>query len=192
MAPPSMSLESLGLNDFSPEPNGCADDASRLGDGLFALAADRLDQVAADDRHVRCACRARHRVHDSLQVGEREAFLQNEARREVQRARAHHREARVALLLCARLALVVEDQQRQVVALGDGPAKAPRRRPRPGGRTSELDDLASRLGDRFDTRVTVALGRTKGRLSIDFASVEDLNRIIALMAPEVRQAFTES
>jgi ParB family chromosome partitioning protein len=80
----------------------------------------------------------------------------------------------------------------EVVALGDGPAKPVRRRPRPGGRTSELDDLASRLGDRLETRVTVALGRSKGRLSIDFASVEDLNRIIALMAPEVRQAFSES
>jgi ParB family chromosome partitioning protein len=80
----------------------------------------------------------------------------------------------------------------EVVALGDGPAKPVRRRPRPGGRTSELDDLASRLGDRLETRVTVALGRSKGRLSIDFASVEDLNRIIAMMAPEVRQAFSES
>jgi ParB family chromosome partitioning protein len=80
----------------------------------------------------------------------------------------------------------------EIVALGDGPAKPVRRKPRPGGHTGELNDLATRLGDRFDTRVTVALGRTKGRLSIDFASVEDLNRIIALMAPEVRKAFSES
>src|SRR5215212_4241220 len=80
----------------------------------------------------------------------------------------------------------------EIVALGDGPAKPARRKPRPGGHTTELNDLASRLGDRLDTRVTVALGRSKGRLSIDFASVEDLNRIIALMAPEVRRAFTES
>ncbi len=80
----------------------------------------------------------------------------------------------------------------EVVALGDGPVKPARRRPRPGGRTSELDDLASRLGDRLETRVSVALGRTKGRLSIDFASVDDLNRIISLMAPEVRQAFSEA
>jgi ParB family chromosome partitioning protein len=80
----------------------------------------------------------------------------------------------------------------EVVALGDGPAKPVRRRPRPGGRTSELDDLASRLGDRLDTRVSVALGRNKGRLSIDFASVEDLNRIIGILAPEVRQAFSEA
>ncbi len=80
----------------------------------------------------------------------------------------------------------------EIVALGDGPAKPARRKPRPGAHTSELDDLASRLGDRLDTRVSVALGRSKGRLSIDFASVEDLNRIIALMAPEVRRAFSES
>jgi ParB family transcriptional regulator, chromosome partitioning protein len=79
----------------------------------------------------------------------------------------------------------------EIVALGDGPAKTSRRRPRPGAHTSELDDLAARLGDRLDTRVTVALGRTKGRLSIDFASVEDLNRIVSLMAPEVRKAFSE-
>src|SRR5438067_2230956 len=68
----------------------------------------------------------------------------------------------------------------EIVAMGDGPVKPARKRPRPGGHTTELNDLASRLGDRLDTRVTVALGRTKGRLSIDFASVEDLNRIIAL------------
>ena len=80
----------------------------------------------------------------------------------------------------------------EIVALGDGPAKPVRRKPRPGAHTGELNELATRLGDRFDTRVTVALGRTKGRLSIDFASVEDLNRIIALMAPEVRKAFSES
>jgi ParB family chromosome partitioning protein len=80
----------------------------------------------------------------------------------------------------------------EIVALGDGPAKPVRRKPRPGGHTGELNELATRLGDRLDTRVTVALGRTKGRLSIDFASVEDLNRIIALMAPEVRKAFGES
>jgi ParB family transcriptional regulator, chromosome partitioning protein len=80
----------------------------------------------------------------------------------------------------------------EIVALGDGQAKPTRRRPRPGTHMTELNDLASRLGDRFDTRVTVALGRTKGRLSIDFASVEDLNRIIALMAPDVRKAFSEA
>lgn len=81
----------------------------------------------------------------------------------------------------------------EIVALGDGPvAKPAKKRPRAGNHTSELDDLASRLGDKFDTRVTVALGRNRGRLSIDFASVEDLNRIVGLMAPDLRKAFQEA
>jgi ParB family chromosome partitioning protein len=78
----------------------------------------------------------------------------------------------------------------EIVALGDGPTVKPvKKRPRAGTHHSELDDLASRLGDRLETRVTVALGRNRGRLSIDFASVEDLNRIIGLMSPNVRKAF---
>ncbi len=78
----------------------------------------------------------------------------------------------------------------EIVALGDGITPAPvKRKPRAGGHRSELDDLASRLGDRLDTRVAVALGRTRGKISIDFASVEDLNRIVATMFPDVPGAF---
>jgi ParB family transcriptional regulator, chromosome partitioning protein len=81
----------------------------------------------------------------------------------------------------------------EIVALGDAPgAKPAKRRARPGSHTSELNDLASRLGDRLDTRVAIALGRNKGRLSIDFASVEDLNRIIGLLGTEVRGVFEKS
>ena len=81
----------------------------------------------------------------------------------------------------------------EIVSLGDGPsAKPAKRRPRAGANTSELNDLASRLGDRLDTRVAIALGRSKGRISIDFASVEDLNRILGLLGPEVRGAFQAS
>jgi ParB family chromosome partitioning protein len=78
----------------------------------------------------------------------------------------------------------------EIVSLGDGPvAKPSKRRPRAGGHTSELDELASRLGDRLDTRVAIALGRSKGRLNIDFASVEDLNRILGVLAPDVQGLF---
>jgi ParB family chromosome partitioning protein len=78
----------------------------------------------------------------------------------------------------------------EIVALGDGPVAKPlKRRPRAGGHTSELDDFAARLGDRLDTRVAIALGRTKGRLSIDFASVDDLNRILGVLAPDVKGLF---
>lgn len=73
----------------------------------------------------------------------------------------------------------------EIVALGgDEESKTPVRRPRPGGRNGALDDLAARLSDRWDTRVKVALGRTKGRLTIEFASVQDLNRILDVISPD--------
>ena len=73
----------------------------------------------------------------------------------------------------------------EIVALG-GDEEAPARRvqPRAGVRNEALDDLASRLSDRFETRVKVALGKSRGRLTVEFASVQDLNRILELLAPE--------
>lgn len=80
----------------------------------------------------------------------------------------------------------------EIVALGDGPtAKPVKRRPRAGGHMGELNEVAGRLGDRLDTRVAISLGKTRGKLTIDFASVDDLNRILALMSPEVRGAFKD-
>ncbi len=78
----------------------------------------------------------------------------------------------------------------EVVALGDGsPAPVAKKQPRAGSHRSELDDLAGRLGDVLETRVSIQLGRRKGRIGIDFASVDDLNRILGMMSPQVRQAF---
>jgi len=42
-----------------------------------------------------------------------------------------------------------------------------------------LDEVAERLGDRLDTRVKVSLGARKGSITIDFASIGDLNRILS-------------
>ncbi|GAA1410490.1 ParB/RepB/Spo0J family partition protein [Oerskovia paurometabola] len=73
----------------------------------------------------------------------------------------------------------------EIVALGGLDAKRPvERTPRPGQRSAAIDELASRLSDRFETRVKVDLGKNKGRLTVEFASVEDLNRILDLMAPQ--------
>lgn len=47
-----------------------------------------------------------------------------------------------------------------------------------------LAELSDRLGDRFDTRVRVELGRRKGRIVVEFGSIDDLERIVELMAPE--------
>jgi ParB family chromosome partitioning protein len=63
-----------------------------------------------------------------------------------------------------------------------GPEKAPRRRtPRPA--TPGLEDVASRLSERFETRVKVEMGRSKGRITVEFASFDDLERIVTAMAP---------
>lgn len=56
--------------------------------------------------------------------------------------------------------------------------------PRAGARLSPaLTDLASRLSDRFETRVKVDLGQKKGKITVEFASMEDLERILGTLAP---------
>lgn len=56
----------------------------------------------------------------------------------------------------------------------------PRRKPiqMPG-----LQDVADRLSTAFDTRVTVSLGKRKGKIVVEFGSVDDLQRIIDVMTP---------
>ena len=73
----------------------------------------------------------------------------------------------------------------EIVALGGDDAPAQRKAaPRPGDHNAALDDLAARLSDRFETRVKIALGKTRGRMTVEFASVQDLNRILQTLAPE--------
>ncbi|HEU5240625.1 MAG TPA: ParB/RepB/Spo0J family partition protein, partial [Ornithinibacter sp.] len=69
----------------------------------------------------------------------------------------------------------------EIVTLGDVDTPPARRNPRAGGRRPQLDDLAADLSDRLETRVRIALGQRKGRLTVEFASVEDLNRILDAM-----------
>ena len=74
----------------------------------------------------------------------------------------------------------------EIVSLGGDDAAPGQRRaaPRAGLRNEALDELATRLSDRFDTRVKVQLGKSRGRLTVEFASVQDLNRILSTLAPE--------
>jgi len=75
----------------------------------------------------------------------------------------------------------------EIVALGgDQDVATKRRAPRAGNRHPQLDDLAARLSDRFDTRVNIALGQRKGKLTVEFASVEDLHRIVDLLGVDPR------
>lgn len=54
-----------------------------------------------------------------------------------------------------------------------------------------LQDLAERLSDKFDTRVRVDLGRRKGRVTMEFGSIDDLERIVGLIAPDVAPRVQE-
>lgn len=68
----------------------------------------------------------------------------------------------------------------EIVTLGGD--NSPRvRTPRAGSHHPHLEDLAARLSDRFDTRVRVELGQRKGKLVFEFASVEDLDRILRMI-----------
>ncbi|WP_024366982.1 ParB/RepB/Spo0J family partition protein [Arthrobacter sp. TB 26] len=72
----------------------------------------------------------------------------------------------------------------EAVTLYQNPASSPKNNiPRPGARHERLDYLASSLSDRLDTNVKISLGARKGRVSIEFASVEDLNRIMDVLTP---------
>ncbi len=79
--------------------------------------------------------------------------------------------------------LSVRATEEAVVLLkGQAPAKqkaAPQRKPiqAPG-----LQDVANRLSNTFDTRVKVELGKRKGKIVVEFGSVDDLERIVELMA----------
>ena len=64
-----------------------------------------------------------------------------------------------------------------------------------GSRAGDEDDPATRVGagagrdrrparDRFETRCKVTLGRAKGRITVEFASLDDLQRILSLMDPQ--------
>ncbi|GGT21274.1 ParB/RepB/Spo0J family partition protein [Streptomyces purpureus] len=72
-----------------------------------------------------------------------------------------------------------------VTLMGSEPTVATKPKgPRAGARVSPaLNDLASRLSDRFETRVKVDLGQKKGKIVVEFASMEDLERILGTLAP---------
>lgn len=63
--------------------------------------------------------------------------------------------------------------------------RAERRSPAPRISAPAITDLADKLSDVFETRVRVDVGRRKGKISVEFASIDDLERIVAVMAPSV-------
>jgi ParB family chromosome partitioning protein len=55
-----------------------------------------------------------------------------------------------------------------------------------GGKQQALNTLAEKIGDSLDTKVKIKLGARKGTITIDFASVDDLNRIVKAMGLDIK------
>jgi ParB family chromosome partitioning protein len=71
----------------------------------------------------------------------------------------------------------------EIVALGAQPARPARQPPVRQPAAPALRKLADRLSDAFETRVKVELGQRKGKIVVEFASIEDLERIVEAMSP---------
>lgn len=72
----------------------------------------------------------------------------------------------------------------EIVSMGveeDAPRMARKKPVAPG-----LTELADRLSDRLETRVKVDLGKAKGKITVEFASLDDLRRIVDIMDPRNR------
>jgi ParB family transcriptional regulator, chromosome partitioning protein len=77
----------------------------------------------------------------------------------------------------------------EIVALGGQQARQRRSSARQPVAPA-LTELADRLSDALDTRVKVEQGQRKGKIVVEFASLEDLQRIVATMSPEWAQSLT--
>jgi len=73
----------------------------------------------------------------------------------------------------------------EIVAVGEGSApNSARRQPRKRKASpAEVVEIADRLMERLDTRVKVEVGAARGKVVIEFASLEDLQRIVELIDP---------
>jgi ParB family transcriptional regulator, chromosome partitioning protein len=67
-----------------------------------------------------------------------------------------------------------------------GPEERARLRVRPAMQAPGMADLAERLSDRLETRVRVQLGKRKGKVLIEFATLDDLQRICDAIGLEQR------
>ena len=81
----------------------------------------------------------------------------------------------------------------EIVSLGqdDKPAKATAKKAAGKISAPGLKSMGDRLSDRLDTRVTVQVGKSRGKVIIEFATLEDLQRIVDVIDPKQRGMFGE-
>jgi ParB family transcriptional regulator, chromosome partitioning protein len=74
----------------------------------------------------------------------------------------------------------------EIVSMGDDQPEEKQAR-KPGGNrpvAPALRHLSDRLSDLFETRVKVEMGTKKGKIVVEFATIDDLERIVKAMSPE--------
>jgi len=81
----------------------------------------------------------------------------------------------------------------EIVSLGQDDKPASKAAKKTAGKISApgLKSIGDRLSDKLDTRVSVTLGRTRGKVIIEFATLEDLQRIVDVIDPKARGMFGE-
>jgi ParB family chromosome partitioning protein len=67
----------------------------------------------------------------------------------------------------------------EIVALGGDDKQTRKKNAKPV--SPRLSEISERLSDRYETRVRVELGKRKGKMTIEFASIDDLERILFLL-----------
>jgi ParB family chromosome partitioning protein len=73
----------------------------------------------------------------------------------------------------------------EIVALGDDKPEKQARKPATAKPVAPaLRHLSDRLSDLFETRVKVEMGRSKGKITVEFATIDDLERIVKAMSPD--------
>ncbi|AJE34399.1 chromosome partitioning protein ParB [Corynebacterium humireducens NBRC 106098 = DSM 45392] len=77
--------------------------------------------------------------------------------------------------------LSVRATEEAVTLLNRGEDEPERRKPEPVEQPAFFTHAATRLGDTWDTRVTVTMGRRKGRMVVEFGDQEDFERILGLI-----------
>jgi ParB family chromosome partitioning protein len=80
--------------------------------------------------------------------------------------------------------LSVRSVEEIVLLRDDKPEKQPRKPATAKPVAPALRHLSDRLSDLFETRVKVEMGRTKGKITVEFATIDDLERIVKAMSPE--------
>jgi ParB family transcriptional regulator, chromosome partitioning protein len=135
-------------------------------------------QISNTIRLLNLPARVQHRVAAGvLSAGHARALLSLEA--------ADEQEALATRIVAEGLSVRATEELVTLTNSDGAQAKpAPSRRAKP--HAPALTDLADRLSDRFDTRVKVEIGRSKGKITIEFATVDDLERIVGIIGVEER------